>query len=336
MKLDIKKGVKAIFTLVLCAMALTSCDDSFFNGEGDCDPHYRVKFRYDYNMKYADAFAHEVNTVTLYLLDANGNIVYENTESGAALAADDYAMTVDIEPGTYNMLVWCGTADKQSFEAPQAAKKEQLTRKLKRKQASDGKAIVDTDIDRLFHGYVAGQVFERGEGMHTYTVPLVKDTNNVRVVLQQLSGEPVDKDNFDFTITDDNGFMNWDNKLMSDATLNYKAWRKDVGSADIETGDGASSFGACLAEFTISRLVTSHNPRLTVTNNRTGEIVFSIPLKDYCLMVKGFYNRDMADQEYLDRQDEYNMVFFLDDGMRWISSYIYINSWKVVLQNSGI
>ncbi len=87
MKLDIKKGVKAIFTLALCAMALSSCGDSFFNGEGDCDPHYRVKFRYDYNMKYADAFAHEVNTVTLYLLDANGNIVYENTESGAALAA---------------------------------------------------------------------------------------------------------------------------------------------------------------------------------------------------------------------------------------------------------
>ena len=82
--------------------------------------------------------------------------------------------------------------------------------------------------------------------------------------------------------------------------------------------------------------VTSHNPRLTVTNSHTDEIVFSIPLKDYCLMVKGFYNRDMADQEYLDRQDEYNMVFFLDDGMRWISSYIYINSWKVVLQNSGI
>ena len=117
MKLYIKQAVKAIFTLVLCTMALSSCDDSFFNGEGDCDPHYRVKFRYDYNMKYADAFAHEVNTVTLYLLDAKGNIVYEHTESGAALAADDYAMTVDVAPGTYNMLVWCGTADHQSCEA---------------------------------------------------------------------------------------------------------------------------------------------------------------------------------------------------------------------------
>ena len=39
----------------------------------------------------------------------------------------------------------------------------------------------------------------------------------------------------------------------------------------------------------------------------------------------------MDDQEYLDRQDEYNMVSFLDENNRWVNSTIYINSWKVVL-----
>ena len=52
--------------------------------------------------------------------------------------------------------------------------------------------------------------------------------------------------------------------------------------------------------------------------------------------MKGEYNRRMDDQEYLDRQDEYNMVFFLDEGDRWMDAYIYINSWKVVLQETGI
>jgi hypothetical protein len=33
----------------------------------------------------------------------------------------------------------------------------------------------------------------------------------------------------------------------------------------------------------------------------------------------------MSDQEYLDRQDEYSMTFFLDEG-EWVSSYILINS----------
>ena len=41
-------------------------------------------------------------------------------------------------------------------------------------------------------------------------------TNNVRVVLQHISGEAVDKDRFVFTITGTNGSMDWDNTLLPD------------------------------------------------------------------------------------------------------------------------
>lgn len=64
--------------------------------------------------------------------------------------------------------------------------------------------------------------------------------------------------------------------------------------------------------------------------------MLSIPLVDYALLVKGYYNRDMGDQEYLDRQDEYNLVFFLDADGDWLSSSIIINSWKVVLSETGL
>ena len=73
-----------------------------------------------------------------------------------------------------------------------------------------------------------------------------------------------------------------------------------------------------------------------MSNKETGKTVLSIPLIDYALLVKGFYNRDMDDQEYLDRQDVYDMVFFLDESDRWLDAYIYINSWKVVMQNSEL
>ena len=76
--------------------------------------------------------------------------------------------------------------------------------------------------------------------------------------------------------------------------------------------------------------------RLTVTNNETDETVLSIPLIDYALLVKGYYNRNMSDQEYLDRQDVYDMVFFLDKDGSWMNSYIYINSWKVVFQDTEL
>jgi len=86
----------------------------------------------------------------------------------------------------------------------------------------------------------------------------------------------------------------------------------------------------------VPRLVKEQDPRLTVTDREKERTVFSIPLIDYALLVKGFYNRNMDDQEYLDRQDVYDMVFFLDEGDRWLDTYIYINSWKVVLQNSDL
>ena len=59
------------------------------------------------------------------------------------------------------------------------------------------------------------------------------------------------------------------------------------------------------------------------------DIVARVPVIDYSLLVKGHYE-DMPDQEYLDRQDDYSMVFFLDDEMRWIDAYIYVNAWMVV------
>ena len=74
------------------------------------------------------------------------------------------------------------------------------------------------------------------------------------------------------------------------------------------------------------RLVTEKNPVLSIYNVRENEKVLSIPLKDYALLVKGHYNRAMSDQEYLDRQDEYNLTFFLDEHGQWATSRIIINS----------
>ena len=38
---------------------------------------------------------------------------------------------------------------------------------------------------------------------------LYTSTNSIRIILQQMDGVTVDVDNFEFTITDDNGLMNY-------------------------------------------------------------------------------------------------------------------------------
>ena len=47
--------------------AVVSCDSILGEEEVDCSVEYRVKVKYDYNMKYADAFSREVGTVTCLL-----------------------------------------------------------------------------------------------------------------------------------------------------------------------------------------------------------------------------------------------------------------------------
>ncbi|MCD8266137.1 MAG: FimB/Mfa2 family fimbrial subunit [Prevotellaceae bacterium] len=350
---------------VLCCVAMSSCNDLIYDDENDnCSLRdtigsdtdtigskidtivsYKVRFTYYYNMKYADAFAHEVSYVTLYVLDTDGNVVWQKTEEGDALAEEGYMMDVDVAPGTYNLLVWAGTKDLGSFYIPESTLATDLTCTLNHSYSTDGQAYVDTDLDRLFHGWLADAEFPDEAGEHVITVDLVKDTNIFHVVLQHTSGSSVDVNKFTFTITDDNGSMDWDNSLLDDERMTYYAWYTYQGEAEIylgdeddeETGDETrATFGAALAELTTARLVKGHSPRLTVTNNETGKTVFSIPIIDYALLVKGYENREMSDQEYLDRQDEYDMVFFLDEGEQWEDSHIYINSWEVVLQDKTL
>ena len=90
-----------------------------------------------------------------------------------------------------------------------------------------------------------------------------------------------------------------------------------------------------LAELTIGRMRADDSPTLYIKSRETGEDLVRLPLADYALLVKGYYRQGLSDQEYLDRQDEYTLTLFLDEG-EWVSSMIYINSWRVVINDSSV
>ena len=248
-----------------------------------------------------------------------------------------------LSKGTYDLIAWCGDGlQAGNFEVPEqivgSSDMTDLTCTLVREDG--GK--VTKDIKQLFHG-MKRMTISQSYGVHTETMSLTKDTNNVRVILQHLSGVDVDKDKFRFEITDVNGALDYDNSLMEDEMLTYIPWSVVAGSAGVGSGDiyavsrAQTSVSVALAEFTVSRLMTTTNPILSVYNVEDNDrLVLSIPLKDYALLVKGNYNRNMDDQEYLDRQDEYNLTFFLDEYGNWATSVIVINSWSVVLNQTEI
>ena len=95
----------ALPAAIAAAGMLAGCGGFIYDGEGDCDPRYKVRFVFDKNLSFADAFSHEVNAVTLYIVEPeSGRIIWSKSESGESVKAEGYMMDVDVEPGTYRLI----------------------------------------------------------------------------------------------------------------------------------------------------------------------------------------------------------------------------------------
>ena len=338
-------------SLLLAALSLASCDGFIYRDEGDCTPSYALRLKYDHNIKFADAFASEVTEVTVYFFDRDGNLVYTKSENIDRLAANGNRMTVDVDPGVYDIVAWAHSEHRDavgfSYTGPGTFNglgdiHRRLDRKAPSANGPEATPYVDTDLHGLYHARVRQARFPDEEGLHETTLSFVKDTNVVRVLLQQVNGRPLDASEFDFYLTSENGALDHDNGLKADELITYRAWSKQSGTAGMDvpdTRDGGtiSQVSAVVAEMTTSRMVLSRPVTLVVTHRDRTEPIIRIPVIDYALMVKGNYRHDMTDQEYLDRQDEYPMVFFLDDNRQWATQAgIYINSWHVVLNDTDL
>ena len=351
-----KRGRMLLTVVALCCM-MPSCDNAIYDDEGDCSVTYRVAFRYDRNMKWADAFAREVKSIHLYAFDKGGTLVWQRSEHGEALKSDGYAMTLDLPAGDYRLVAWCGLENDgerdESFAVPEArigrTRIEELQCSLNRQYNATG-AYSREKLYPLFHGMLdVGLPGDEDGGSYSYTMDLMKNTNHVRVILQHLSGEPVDVKNFTFRIEEETGLMNYDNKLLPDEMITYWSYDTKSGTAGMGIDDypemhkaksaiqtssrTITSVSVAIADLSIARLVEGRKTYLTVETEDGKMTSARIPLTDYALLLKDGYDEDMTDQDYLDRQDEYTLTFFLDEDRKWIGTSIIINSWKVVLDN---
>lgn len=351
------QAIRSLLAAAVLCCVMIACDNAIYDNEGDCTVTYRLMFRYDRNMKHADAFSREVHSIRLYAFDRDGVLVWENSERGDNLASDGYSMRLDLPAGDYRLVAWCGLDNDgergESFALPEtrvgATRIEELQCRLNR-EYDGATAYCGDKLHPLYHGILDVNLPKDDDGGdYCRTMNLTKDTNHVRVILQNLSGEDVDVEDFEFRIEEENGLLNYDNALLADETITYKAYDKKSGTAGLgiddypekHTGNGAkplssrsavTSVSVAIADLAISRLVPDRKTYLTVTTLE-GETAARIPLTDYALLLKDGYDADMTDGDYLDCQDEYTLTFFLDENRVWIGSSIIINSWKIVFDD---
>ncbi|MCH5245413.1 MAG: FimB/Mfa2 family fimbrial subunit [Muribaculaceae bacterium] len=373
----LRRGAGRLLLLgAVCLTSVLSSCDYVKDDLPECVMGVSLQFRYEYNMLRADAFGPEVDCVTVFVLDKDYNFVKSVSETTRVLQDPDYRMPVELEPGDYHLVVYGGlTCENAAFEfAPNwittragGGTIDDIRVSLPYDANGVSKKMLH-DLDKrtggLFYGthdltidYVKDF---NGVKNRVDTVYMMKDNNNIQVILQELNGpDKIDVADYDFELVDDNFLLDGHNNIISleaqgvkTSYLPFASENRLMGYVDVPAYNGAPAEEseekqvkvACV-EFATSRLVEAHlqSARLRVTSHKqhtAGEepkVIIDIPFITYLAMARPFsanwIKGDAAKgitptQEYLDRESSWTMMFFLQND-KWIKTHICVNSWVV-------
>ena len=348
--------LKFLSIITLFLLVFTSCDDNIiFEYEGDCTDKYYLQFVYDMNLKWADAFPSEVHSVNVYAFNEDGVFVKEFTAKDPAVGVPGYKMFLDLPAGKYKFVGWCGLDNDvkdESFSVPVMTPGKStyndLTCSLNTKTDENGNLYSNDRIYFMYHGMIDVELPDVRDGLeYVYTMPLTKDTNHIRVMVQQQSNDILAEDLI-IKIASDNSVMNYNNSLLGNKVVTYYPWYMETevlgyGSnegTDETKADEPKEYRGVVADLSTCRLMASmtNNFDLRISKADTGkDLIFNVPFIKYALMAKPYYETAyghvMDNQEFLDRQDEYVVSFFLDENMKWLYTEIQILDWRLVIHN---
>ena len=311
-----RMGYGSCLLLLLVLFSCTSIDETL----PECRLY--VRFRYDYNMEFSDAFASQVNRVDVFVFDKDGTFVIKKSEQGETLGGS-YRMPLPLPAGEYRIAAWAGMSDDFEMPEPVAGKTtlEELTVRMKREES----LVHNKALNPLWYGGVQAVSFT-GRQEQTETVSLIKDTNKFRFILQKSGpGEELDMNDCLFEIRADNGYYDWNNDLLDDDMISYRPYYlekvEDVG---------------IVVEMNTMRLLEHKKVYLTLTRKSDGKELMRIDLIPYLLLTI-MEGHNIPAQEYLDRQSEYAIVFFYNpELLNFLSTKIVINGWTIWLKGEDL
>lgn len=332
-------------TAALLLLAPTSC---IYEDEVPCPCD--VRFVYDYNMEFADAFPRQVNDVRLYVFDSEGRFVTSLEDRGDHLDAD-YRMTLDLQPGTYRLVAWAGRDEDATpladcyrlgpvgSQAGSTGTPEDIRMSLVCEGSTHDRPLAD-----LWHG-MAEAFTVSGDGPAHAVVPLVKDVNRFRVLLQAADGQPLAADDWSLTLRAANHRLDYDNSLLPCTPLDYLPYVKQTAyiendaQAAPDTRDGTGTgISALVAELATLRLMEDGETRFTVRDERSGRDVFDIDLVRYLNLMRLDQYGDMPLQEYLDRENTWQVILLMGNTASGTPTMlsIQINAWRMVFNQTEL
>lgn len=340
-------------------MFLTGCH-AFKDDLPNCPkPMAEIKFSYTMNMALEDRFAESVHCIDLYVFRVVDNANAETKADGKTtqfvaeyhednndvIRTGKLTVTMELAPGDYQAVVYGGMSCSQSSFDKLFTENENLTVDDLQVALNTNYYFDDTDetgdptdddIDRSalelhdhFFGIASFSVYE--QTTTPVTIDVMKNTNTIHVKLKNDDGSAIDPEEFRMYIVDDNNFLDSDNEIFETGAIAYRPYFKDF-----ETPGELSTMKA---SFNVSKLHKENDPRLIVLSKTRidKQLMIDQHLMSGILAAKdafGTLGSQMDDQEFLDRNDEWEFTFTIDTVKNtWLSLTIKVNDWEVRFDN---
>ncbi len=293
---------------------LSSCN--IYEDNSDC-PMY-VTFKYDYNMLYEDLLQSQCERVELFIYNQNGILQHIIDKSQSSNKYDAFKIPLNLSAGTYTLMAWAGR--KESYQIKNniinTSRIEDLILSM-----NDQDGHSSHELEPLWYGTPITFTIKQAYG-HKELIDLHKNTNRITISITDLN-QSIDKDDIDVIIKAKNSTYDYNNNTIEGTTIQYHPFE----NKEIENNKVAYTCD-------VLRLRNSENTFLSVIDKKTQNSLLpkdSIDMVELLMKTKPAH---MSQQEYLDRQDIWNIDLYVKE--QYIAVMIQVNEWTVWIQDNEL
>lgn len=334
-----------------------------------------LQFDYTYNVKQADAFAAEVKNINVYAFDENGKFFDSYIESREKFETGHTMEITGLKDGKYTFV--CLARDRQvmsraeddemefSFASltPGVSTIDDLTERMGKDNGEGIKndkefaalytAKTQVDFQRLNQNGNEGTVV-------TSTLSLMKCTKTYRIVLLPYENDQADfkPENFDVRIEGSAAWLDHNGEKVKNERITYLPYnmerRANYDGAHTEVNEEPVD-QALIYDLSSSRMFERQSDRsavrdgdkniyddkrIIITDLRDKDHpieLFNHSLPWFLALCGEKVNQNWDDQEYLDREDHYVLMFYVSDKRDYnMITKVNVNGWNVNIKDTEL
>lgn len=334
-----------------------------------------LQFDYTYNVKQADAFAAEVKNINVYAFDENGKFFDSYIESREKFETGHTMEITGLKDGKYTFV--CLARDRQvmsraeddemefSFASltPGVSTIDDLTERMGKDNGEEIKndkefaalytAKTQVDFQRLNQNGNEGTVV-------TSTLSLMKCTKTYRIVLLPYENDQADfkPENFDVRIEGSAAWLDHKGEKVKNEKITYLPYnmerRANYDGAHTEVNEEPVD-QALIYDLSSSRMFERQSDRRAVRDGDKSKYddkriiitdlrdkdnpieLFNHSLPWFLALCGEKVNQNWDDQEYLDREDHYVLMFYVSDKRDYnMITKVNVNGWNVNIKDTEL